>query len=175
MRARWFLTAILFALAFNLSAPIVRADDASGCDGLGKYREAMLKAGRDHQKRLDRDNLNLDRDLATFSSDDWEQFGKDFAKTQKALKKIKAPEFATDWHQTQIEWAGLSEQLAKTAEASGLIAAVALGESFDTLEKDKSAALKIAVARCADFAAFQAEWAALDSTDQGTPSPTPTL
>lgn len=168
--------AIVLAVLASVSYWITQtqAKDSEGCDGLGDYRKEMLKIGRDYLKALDEDGLPLSREVTTYSTDDWTALAEDALEVQRDLKDVDPPAFAEGWHALKVQRAGLSEQLAMTVATGGLMMALAFGDQFDANDAAADKELAEIAKTCADFAAFEHDWQALDGDIDGTPVATPT-
>lgn len=149
-------------------------DDTKGCEGLGDYRAAMFKAGRDYLKALDDDRIPVSRDITTFSSDDFVVLADDALDYSRVMKGIIPPSFAATWHQVKIERLGIVEQIGRAAAQGGLFVALAFSDQIDANERAAADAVAAAAAICADFASFEHDWQALDGLIDGTPVATPT-
>jgi len=146
------------------------AQDPAGCEGMSAYREAMITTGQVYVDTLEEDGFLPGRDPLTYSSAEWEMLADNAAAWQKALKSIEPPAWAVDWHQTQIELAGLQEQLGIAAAGSGVVATLPFEESFSALQASADLGADEATRQCTTFwclklsgrpwvLAFQAIWA----------------
>lgn len=72
MRVRWLVLAMFLATMVRVgaSAPVM-AGDASGCEGLADYAKAMLDVGQKEVDRMAKDGLGPDREITSYSTDDW--------------------------------------------------------------------------------------------------------
>ena len=149
------------------------AQDPAGCEGMSAYREAMITTGQVYVDTLEEDGILPGRDPLTYSSAEWEMLAENTAAWQKALKSIEPPAWAVDWHQTQIELAGLQEQLGIAAAGSGVVATLPFEESFSALQASADLGADEATGQCTTFLVFEIEWETLGagiSSDLGAES-----
>src|SRR5680860_946014 len=146
-----------------------RPEDAPGCEGLEAYSEQMLDAGAELVEHWVSVGFGPERELATYSSDEWTAYAEGALQLQRSLREIEPPSWAESWHGSKIEATGLQEQIGKAAAEGGLLAIQAFEEAIDAIEAHEDAGYAEAAAACADFAAFEAEWDALDGQVEGTP------
>lgn len=160
---------LLFAVgAFAMQG---RAKDAEGCDGLSVYRTEMFAAATAYGKRMDEHGLT-GRAVLSLSSDDWRNFADDALAYQRDLKAITPPEWAASWHETQIAYAGMAEQVAALAAESGPLAVAAIGPQIDEVAANAVDAAKETAKTCADFAAFVSDWYRYLGVDEPVATPT---
>lgn len=168
----FFVVAMIVAGGF--AAATADAKDAKGCDGLGDYRTEMFKVGRDYLKANSEDGIPFSRELLTYSSDDWTNLAENVLEYQRGLNSIDPPDWAQQWHQTQIEGAGLLEQIGRAAAENGALATVAFSDQAEAIQEQRDAALKAVSKICSQFTEFRYDWDALDGDVDGTPVATPT-
>jgi len=148
------------------------AKDATGCDGLSTYRQEMIAAARSYGERMAEDGLH-GRAIMSLSSDDWRNFAENALAYQRDLKAITPPSWAASWHETQIAYAGMAEQVAALAAESGPLAVAALGPQIDEVATNAADAANATAKTCADFAAFVADWYRFLGVDNPAATPTP--
>lgn len=182
MRARAVLiVAVLFAASIvatvSASTPVAtRPTDRPGCEGLNVYRIAMIDVGRDFALALREAKLTADRDVTTYSSDDWLTVAGIALDASRGINAITPPEWIQPWHQVKIEQLGLYEQIARAAARDGLLATIVFSDQIDTLDARERQVNTDLAGICGDFRSFVAEWDELPETiDEGTPvaSPSP--
>jgi len=153
------LIAGILVLLFAVGVFAMRgsAKDAEGCDGLDAYRTEMFAAATAYSQRMTDDGLN-GRAVFSLSSDDWRSFADNALAYQRDLKKINPPEWAATWHQTQIAYAGIAQQMAASAAEYGPFAIATLSDQLDEVLADAVTAAQITAETCADFDVFVSDW-----------------
>jgi hypothetical protein len=164
------LLGLLFVLG-GLNLIPATAQDSADCEGLGAYQDAMLAAGASYVAALEEDSLDAGRDPLTYSSADWDAMAASVAALQADLKAIEPPAWVSDWHQAQIERAGLREQMGIAASDSGVLV---LEEFDDSVAANTTAidqAAQAAIEQCTLFLPFQVEWETLEGQWAAAPEP----
>jgi hypothetical protein len=158
----------------SLSSLQVSAQDTARCDELTTYQDAMLAAGQTYVAAQSEDGIDGDRDPLTLSSAEWDAMAGNNAALQAELRVIVPPDWAGDWHQSQVERAGLQEQMAIAASDSGVLV---LEEFDDSVAANAAAAdesAQAAIQQCTLFLPFQVEWETLEGQWSAAPEPAST-
>lgn len=166
---------IALVLVVALVAPFgSTAKDAPGCDGLEQFRADLMPIGQRWADALNDAGLSSDRDVLTYSSDDWRTLAGIALTYGRELRTIDAPDWLNDWLQLQIQSAGIKEQVAIAVADGGMFAILGFTDQLESFETRQDEAAATAESRCPDFAQLAHDWSALDDEIDGTPVPTPT-
>lgn len=168
---RWLM---IVAICGALLAPMqTAADDPPGCDGLAQFSADISLIGQQWRSELDAAGLGPERDIETYSSDDWTAMADAALNTNRALKAIDAPDWAKPWMGIHIESTGLMEQIGRVAAVGGIIATIAFTEQVTELDHRDEIFTTIVTKRCPAFAGFlNGEYTPGDEID-GAPVATP--
>jgi len=165
------ISALFLAIAGMALTQGATAQNAQGCEGFSEYQDAMIEVGTEYLAALDDDGILPGRDPLTYSSADWESLAENAVSWQESMKSIEPPVWADDWHQTQVERAGLLEQLGIAAGESGAMASLTFGDSIDANVAAAGVAAESAIQQCTLFLPFEVEWESLDAEIGGAPVP----
>jgi hypothetical protein len=161
----------LLVVLGSLSSLHASAQDAADCGELTSYQDAMLTAGQSYVSAQNESGINGDRDPLTLSSAEWDVMAGNIAALQSELRAIVPPDWAGDWHQAQVERAGLREQMAIAASDSGVLVLEEFDDSVAANDAAADAAAQAAIQQCTLFLPFQAEWETLEGQWAAAPVP----
>jgi hypothetical protein len=186
------MAALMLPVAFLAGSPGGQAlarQDAPGCEGLTAYREAMYGVGRYLNDTSAAAGLD-DRNIFTYSSDDWTVYAEITLEGQRRLKAITPPDFAADYHHNLIATFGLFEQIGRASARDGSTVLSDFSDQIDELNQRDLDTTAIATTICADFQELADTWGSQSSaafpvadaqpeatvTEAGAkPSPTPAV
>jgi hypothetical protein len=140
------------------------------------YREAVFKAERDYAAALEEVGVTPDREVTTYSSDDWLAVADIALSISRVMKAIEPPTWIELWHQLKIEELGMCEQIAKAAAHGGVFAAIAIIDQTEAMDA-RSDQLMVELSKvCDGFSAFVDDWENIDEgADGSTPVASPPI
>lgn len=169
MRARMVAALAVLLLVGSLIGSLhASAEDAKGCEGLAPYRAKMTIAGNTYARKLADIGYTEDREILSYSSQEWVAIADATLEAQTRYKKITPPPFAQAYHDNLIAKLGLIEQLGRAIADNGPFAALVFTEPIDEIDSEAQIAIDAALAACPDFAKLLPDEVA---TPQASPAP----
>lgn len=159
------MAALMLPVGFLAGSPGGQAlarQDAPGCEGLSAYREAMYGVGRHLNDTSAAAGLE-DRNIFTYSSDDWTVYAGIALEGQRQLKAITPPDFAADYHRNLIATFGLFEQIGRAAASDGPTVLSDFSDQIDEVNQRNLDTTAAAAAICADFQEVADTWGSQSS------------
>jgi cyclophilin family peptidyl-prolyl cis-trans isomerase len=151
--------AVALLVMVGVLAPLrAVAQDPAGCDGFSAYQGSLDAIYRGHAVDLDAVRTLPQRDVSTISSDEWQHFAEISDALMVAFEGVTPPDWAYEWHTTEIATFGLIEQMSWSAAFSGADSLADFAGQVETTTAEAAASATIAAESCAAFHVLADRW-----------------